>query len=84
MVYDKLKQINSLVCDINTLSWEAISFISRFYGGEPPDKGSFQPQRVEMLMNYDTQSPENDPDHKDVTPVMHSVPHGPFCSLYHM
>ena len=31
-----------------------------------------------MLMNYDTKSLENDPDHKDVTPVMHSVPHVPF------
>ena len=44
-------------------------FISGFYGGEPPDVGSFRPQRAEMLMNYDSHIPEKNPDHKDVAPA---------------
>ena len=57
------------MCDINTLSCDQPPFISRFYGGEPPDVGSFRPQRAEMLKNYDSHIPEKNPDHKDVAPA---------------
>ena len=57
------------MCDINTLSCDQPPFISRFYGGEPLDIGSFRPRRAEMLMNYDSHILEKNPDHKDVAPA---------------
>ena len=63
---------------INTLVCDQPSFISRFYGGEPPDIGSFQPRRAEMHMKYDSHVPEKNPVHKDVAPATQSGSHVPF------
>ena len=66
------------MCGMNTVSCEAISFISRFYDGKPLDVGSFQPQKAEMRTNYETHNPGDDTDPKDVAPATQSVPHVPF------